>query len=288
MSFEPRSMLFVPANRPDRFVEAAASGTEAIVLDLEDSVGVSLKVASRANLSVAAELAMAAGIAVYVRVNAVDTQWHMDDVVAAGRISARGIVVPKCEDPDVVAEVEQRLAAAESTADAFEIVLILETAQGILAADRLASPRTRTRRISFGAYDFARDMGVKVKEAGLLLSIARARVTLAAKAAGIQAIDTSFADIRDEGTLRSQTEEALALGFTGKFAIHPNQVNVVNDVFSPDVADIENARRILDVFRGAQRRGSAAVTADDQLVDYPMAMRSEAILARARQFGLPS
>ena len=288
MSFEPRSLLFVPSNRPDRFEKAAASGADAVILDLEDSVGVSQKSESRANLALAAELTIKAGLAVYVRVNAVDTEWHADDVAAATRIGARGIVVPKCEDPDVVEEIERNLAALEPSTNALEIVLILETARGILTAERLSRPGNRPRRISFGAYDFALDMGVKIEASGALLSIARAQIALAAKAAGIQAIDTAFADIRDTQALRAQTEEALGLGFTGKFVIHPGQVAAVNSAFSPDAAEIESARRICDAFREAERRGIAAITVDDKLVDYPIALRSQAILARAEQFGTPS
>lgn len=286
MTFDPRSILFVPANRPERFEKAAASGTDAVILDLEDSVGMSQKAQSRANLQRGMDLASAAGVSVYVRVNPVDTEWHQEDLAAAVRIGARGVVVPKCEVPAVVAGVEQELAALESGAAALEVVLILETARGILAAEQLARPGSRTRRVSFGAYDFALDMGVQVETSGALLSVVRAQVALAAKAAGIQAIDTAFADIRDPDGMRRQTTEALGLGYTGKFAIHPDQVAIVNQVLSPSSADIETAKRIIDAFGEAEQQGIAAITVDDKLVDYPIAQRSEAILARAQRFGL--
>jgi citrate lyase subunit beta/citryl-CoA lyase len=286
MTPDPRSLLFVPSNRPDRFGKAAASGTDAMILDLEDSVGVSQKAQSRANLRIGAELAAAAGVSVYVRINPVDTEWHPEDVAEAVRVGARGIVLPKCENPDVVAEVESRLRAAESKPHATEIVLIVETAQGILAAQRLAQATSRTRRICFGAYDFALDMGVRVEAAGSLLTLARAQVVLAAKAAGIQPIDTAFADVRDPAGMRRQTEQARDLGYTGKFAIHPEQVTIVNEVLSPDPDEIDSARRVVTAFREAERQGIAAITVDDKLVDYPIALRSEAVLARAEQFGL--
>lgn len=286
MTPDPRSLLFVPSNRPERFGKAAASGTDAVILDLEDSVGVSQKAESRANLRNGAELAAGAGVSVYVRVNPVDTEWHSEDVAEAVRVGTRGIVLPKCEDPGVVAEVESGLRAAESTADATEIVLIVETAQGILAAPRLAQATGRTRRICFGAYDFALDMGVRVEAAGSLLTLARAQVVLAAKAAGIQPIDTAFADVRDPAGMREQTEQARDLGYTGKFAIHPEQVAIVNEVLSPDPGEIDSARRVVAAFREAERQGIAAITVDDKLVDYPIALRSEAVLARAEQFGL--
>ncbi|WP_445182770.1 HpcH/HpaI aldolase/citrate lyase family protein [Pseudonocardia sp. Cha107L01] len=286
MTFDPRSLLFVPSNRPERFAKAVASGTDAVILDLEDSVGVSQKAASRDNLPAGAELAAEAGVPVYVRVNPVDTKWHDEDLAAAAAIGALGVIVPKCEDPSVVAEVESRLRAAESSPDALEIVLIVETALGILAAERLARPGSRTRRICFGAYDFALDMGVRVETSGPLLAQVRAQVALAAKAAGIQPIDTAFADVRDPEGMRRQTGEALAMGYSGKFAIHPDQVAIVNDVLSPGAGEIDVARRVVDAFREAERQGIAAITVDDKLVDYPIALRSEAVLARAEQFGL--
>jgi citrate lyase subunit beta / citryl-CoA lyase len=286
MSFDPRSLLFVPSNRTDRFEKAAACGADAIILDLEDSVGVSQKAASRANLQGGADLAAAASVSVYVRVNPADTEWHAEDLVAAARIGARGVMVPKCEDADAVADIETALLAAESGADPLEIVLILETARGVLAAERLARPLGRTRRICFGAYDFALDMGVQVESAGTLMSVVRAQVAMAAKAAGVQPIDTAFADVRDPDGMRRQTEEALAMGYTGKFAIHPDQVPIVNDVLSPGPEEIATARRVVAAFREAEAQGIAAITVDDKLVDYPIAQRSEAILARAAQFGL--
>jgi len=277
----------VPSNRPDRFQRAAASRADAVILDLEDSVGVSQKVGSRENLQAGADLATAAGTSVYVRVNPVGTEWHEKDLAAAVRIGARGVVLPKCEDPEVVMEVEQRLANYEAAGGhALEVVLIVETARGILAAERLAQPGTRTRRMSFGAYDFALDMGVQVHTSGMLLASVRAHVALAATAAGIQAIDTAFADIRDPEAMRRQTDEALNLGFSGKFAIHPDQVVIVNDVLSPSSAEIETARRVVAAFRDAEERGIAAITVDDKLVDYPIAQRSEAILTRAGAYGL--
>jgi citrate lyase subunit beta/citryl-CoA lyase len=286
MAFDPRSMLFVPANRPERFAKATASGTDAVILDLEDSVGVSQKEQSRANLRAGVELAAEAGLAAYVRVNPVDTRWHLDDLTEAALAGARGVIVPKCEDPSVVAEVESRLRSVEPTPDAIELVLIVETARGVLAAERLARPGARTRRICFGAYDFALDMGIRVESSGALLSQVRGQVALAARAADIQPIDTVFADIRDADGMRRQTEEALALGYTGKLVIHPDQVPIVNAVLSPGPAEIDVARRVVRAFREAERRGIAAITVDDKLVDYPIALRSEAVLARAEQFGL--
>ncbi|AEA26331.1 Citryl-CoA lyase [Pseudonocardia dioxanivorans CB1190] len=277
---DPRSLLFVPSNRPDRFEKASRSGADAVILDLEDSVGVSQKVASRDNLQQAADLAAAAGQSVYVRVNPVDTEWHTGDLAAAARIGARGVIVPKCEDADVVAGIDRDLAAG------LELVLILETAAGVLNAVALARPSDRVRRISFGAYDFALDMGVVPEQAHALMTSSRIHVAMAAVAAGVQPIDTAFADVRDPGAMRRQTEEAHGMGFTGKFAIHPDQVPIVNEVLSPSPAEIDTAQRIVAAFDEAERDGIAAITVDDKLVDYPIAQRAQATLERAAQFGL--
>ncbi|GAY07543.1 CoA ester lyase [Pseudonocardia sp. N23] len=277
---DPRSLLFVPSNRPDRFEKASRCGADAVILDLEDSVGVSQKAASRDNLQAAADLAVAAGQSVYVRVNPVGTEWHTEDLAAAARIGARGVIVPKCEDADVVDEVDRGLAGG------IELVLILETAAGVLAAGRLSHPLDRVRRVSFGAYDFALDMGVVPERAHALMTSARIQVAMAAVAAGVQPLDTAFADVRDPEAMRRQTEEAHGMGFTGKFAIHPGQVPIINEVLSPSAVEIDTAQRIVAAFAEAERDGIAAITVDDKLVDYPIAQRAQATLARAAQFGL--
>ncbi|MBO0801883.1 MAG: CoA ester lyase [Nocardiopsaceae bacterium] len=286
MILDPRSLLFVPANRPDRFEKAAGAGADAVIADLEDSVGTSQKAAARDNLPAAAEHASGARGGLYVRVNPVGTPWHADDVAAAAGIGARGIVLPMCEDPGVVAETEWRLAAHEHDPRATEIVLIVETARGVLNAGQLARPAGRARRMAFGAYDFALDMGIDVENAAQVLTTARTQVVLAAKAAGVQPIDTAFADVRDPGAMRRQAAEAAGMGFTGKFAIHPGQVPIINEVLSPSAAEIATAGRIVAAFRDAERQGIAAISVDGKLVDYPIARRSEALLARAAAFGL--
>jgi len=161
--FNPRSLLFVPANRPDRFARASGTPADALILDLEDSVGVIDKVSSRENLAQAAQPARTGAAAVFVRVNPVDTPWHVDDLAAAVEMGARGVVVPKAEDPAVIADIEAQLSAFEAGRDALELIVIVETAAGVLAVDRLAVPAARTRRVAFGAYDFALDMGVRLR-----------------------------------------------------------------------------------------------------------------------------
>lgn len=278
---DPRSLLFVPSNRPDRFEKASHSGADAVILDLEDSVGVSQKAASRDNLQAGADFAAAAGQSVYVRVNPVGTEWHTEDLAAAARINARGVIVPKCEDADVVDGIDRGLA------DGLELFVIMETAAGVLNAAALCRPTTdRTRRVSFGAYDFALDMGVVPEQAYALMTAARIQVAMAAVAGGVQPIDTAFADVRDPDAMRRQTEEAHGMGFTGKFAIHPDQVPIINEVLSPSPAEIDTAQRIVAAFDEAERDGIAAITVDDKLVDYPIAQRAQATLERAAQFGL--
>lgn len=277
---DPRSLLFVPSNRPDRFEKASRSGADAVILDLEDSVGVSQKAASRDNLQAGADLAVAAGQSVYVRVNPVGTEWHTEDLAAAARINARGVIVPKCEDIDVVNEIDRGLA------EGLELFVIMETAAGVLNAAALCRPTDRIRRVSFGAYDFALDMGVVPEQAYALMTWARIQVAMAAVAGGVQPIDTAFADVRDPDAMRRQTEEAHGMGFTGKFAIHPDQVPIINEVLSPSPEEIDTAQRIVAAFDEAERDGIAAITVDDKLVDYPIAQRAQATLERAAQFGL--
>lgn len=275
----PRSLLFVPGNRPERFAKAMASGADAVIVDLEDAVGVSSKPVARENVADAVALAAQHAVRLLVRVNAVGTEWHEKDVEAGA--AAAGIVLPKCERPDVVADVEARLVAAAGGTGP-ELAMLVETAAGVLAAREIAAAPSRlVRRMCFGTYDFALDMGVTPAEAGSLLTMARAQVTLAARAGGIQAIDAPWADIRDQAGLRRQADEARTLGFLGKLAVHPAQVQIVNDAFTPSAEQLAWARRVVEAFHEAERTGVAAITLDDEMIDYPIARRARDVLARA-------
>ncbi len=289
MSVDFRSLLFAPGNR-DRLVQKAPlAGADAVIFDLEDAVPITEKVAARG----AVAMAVACGVdgpPRFVRINALDTLWSASD--AAEVVSARlfGVVLPKAESAADIQSLDALLASVEAAAGqplgGIEILPILETARGILRAGEIAAGGPRVRRIAFGAYDYARDMDIALTAEGDELLVARTNVTLAARAARIQALDTVYAAVADELGLLADARRARGLGFSGKLCIHPAQIEPIHSVFSPSPDEVKRAARIVAAFRSAEADGRAAIALDGQLVDYPIAMQQERLLEKAERLGL--
>jgi citrate lyase subunit beta / citryl-CoA lyase len=276
MRLDPRALLFTPGDRADRFPRAARSGADALVFDLEDAVPVAAKDAARANLP--AFIAGAGHTPVLVRVNQNGTPWLAADVQAAAEAGAAGVILPKCGTAAAVQRVAELLPVG------MEVVPLIETARGVLAAAALAAAGPWVGGVAFGAYDYANDMSIPLSRGHEELDVPKALVGLAARAARVQAIDTAFADVHDTEALVAEALRAKRLGFSGKLCIHPDQVEPVQRVFSPAPEEIAYARRVVDAFRGAA--AEAAVALDGKLIDYPIAEQQERLLERARSLGL--
>ncbi|MCU1457200.1 MAG: CoA ester lyase [Actinomycetia bacterium] len=271
-----RSLLFAPASRPDVVAKLPRSEPDGIVLDLEDAVAASGKSEARA---VARELGgkLASenpGIAVYVRVNAVVSEWFADDMRVALQPDLAGVVVPKLDSVaqlDTVAE-----ALAEAGCRDLPVLAGIETAAGVAHLDDLLRPPVAVAY--FGAEDFVADMG-GVRTAGSReVLYARSRLVLAARLAGVHPLDQIVASYDDEATFVADAEEGRALGYRGKLCIHPNQVPWANRVFSPSEEELDRAHRLLDAYTAAAATGDAVIVFDGQMVDEPMARRARALL----------
>lgn len=257
--------LFVPATRPERFAKALASGADVVFVDLEDAVAVAEKDAARAAL----EHGMPPGGALYVRVNAAGTPWHADDLALVRRLPVAGVVLPKAERAEDIAAV---VAAAGRP---LPVVALVESAAGIAEARRLAAA-PGVVRLAFGSIDFAADIGSAHTREALLA--ARSELVLAARLAGLPGpIDGVTAGIADEAAAEDDAAYAAGLGFTGKLCIHPRQVAPVARGLAPSAEEIAWAERIV----AALDRGGAVVTVDGAMVDAPVRLRAERILARA-------
>jgi citrate lyase subunit beta/citryl-CoA lyase len=272
-----RSLLFVPGTRPDRFARAIASGADAVVFDLEDSVEASRKAEARDALSTLLSRPPdgigASGLRL-VRMNAFGSLWLKDDLACLGTLTIDGVVLPKAETPAEVEAVARRVAS-------LPIFPLLETARGILNALSIASANAPLPALLFGAEDLTAQLGVPRTIDGEELLFARSQVVLAAAAVGAEAIDAVFTDVRATGDLRRDALRARALGFGGKMAIHPDQVDAINDVFSPSAAEIDQARRIVDASDAAAAQKEGVIRLDDQMVDTPVVLRARRVLARA-------
>ncbi|NJP25294.1 CoA ester lyase [Microbispora sp. SCL1-1] len=252
-----RTLLFVPGTRPDRFAKAAASGADAVVIDLEDAVAPLDKARARA--------AAAAHVSVHpalVRVNGIGTPWHADDLAAlAGTEGLAGVVLPKTEAAEHVASVAAALGPR------VPVFALLESARGVRDADLIAQA-PGVARLLFGNLDFCLDMGIPSRggdEQALLF--ARSKVVLAARAAGLPGpVDGVEPEIDDDAAALEAARRAAAMGFTGKLCLHPRQVAVVRGAFSPSDAELNWARRVLDAAAGS---AGAAVRVDGEMIDRP-------------------
>lgn len=280
-----RSMLFSPGNRPDLVAKGLRSGTDAVIVDLEDAVPVASKAEARANLARLEET----DVPIYVRVNGADTEFLWDDVVASGRAGVAGIVLPKAEDPELLKRIDGALTALEVDAGRTEgsttLVPLIESARGVLDAADLLRSAERVRSVLFGSGeqgDLVADLGCEWTPEGTGLLTARSLVLLAARAAGIeQPMDAVFMDFRNLDALRTECELAKRVGYVGKVAIHPAQVAVIHEVFTPTPEEVAHQRRILEEFERALEEGSASINVDGRMVDYAVARVARSVLARA-------
>jgi citrate lyase subunit beta/citryl-CoA lyase len=280
-----RSMLFTPGNRLDMLGKAVHSGTDAVIVDLEDSVAVDNKPEARANLAQLPD----SPVDYYVRTNAVETGMLWDDVVAAGLSPAVGVIVPKAEDPMVISRVDGALTALELTSGrptgSITIIPLIESAIGVRLTHEMALASDRVECIMFGGGeqgDLVADLGVEWTPEGTGLMQARSQVLLSSRAAGVPyPMEAVFMDFRNPDGLRTECELARTLGYVGKVAIHPAQIEVINDVFTPAPDVVEYQRKVLAAFEEAEAEGKASIAVDGKMVDYAVARVARAVIARA-------
>jgi citrate lyase subunit beta/citryl-CoA lyase len=274
-----RSLLFAPATRADVLAKLPRSGPDGVVIDLEDAVPAEGKVAARENArELGRELAAAhPELAVYVRVNAVPTDWFASDVADACVPELAGIVVPKLESPDEVEAVAAALDAARL--GGLHVVAGAETAAGVERAQELCRPPVAA--CYFGAEDYVADIGGVRTESNLEVLYARSRVVLAARLTGVLAIDQVVPAFGDDTRFLDDAAQGRALGYHGKLCIHPAQVPLANRAFSPSSEDVERAQRLLAAYEAAVARGEAAIAFEGQMVDEPLARHARAVVQAA-------
>ena len=266
MSPLPRTYLFVPGNRPERFAKALASGADAVVLDLEDAVAASGKDAARA--AVAHALSGDAS-RVIVRINDASTPWYAADVAMLAAARALAVMLPKAEG---AADIERLRAVCTDIA----VLALVESARGVLAAETLAAA-PGVQRLVFGTIDFALDLDLSGDPVGL--DHAASRLALASRAAGIAppvaGVTTS---IDDEALLLADLARARAHGFAAKLCIHPKQIAPIHAALAPSATELAWAERVL---AAAAAAGGGAVQLDGRMIDKPVIERARRILARA-------
>ncbi len=278
-----RSLLFAPGNHARRVEKALSLDADAVILDLEDAVAIAEKAATRAVVSAAFERPRRELL--YVRVNAVDTEFCYGDLVAVVQRGLDGIILPKVESAAGLATIDWLLGQLERERElpigGIDLIPIIETARGVRQIEAILGAGTRVRRVAFGAGDFTLDVAMAWSRSETELAHARAMIVTASRAAGAEApLDTVWVDLTDPEGLEASAHTALAYGFQGKMCIHPEQIAVVNRVFTPSDAEVAFAERVTAAFAQAEAEGSAAIQLDGKFIDYPIVYRAQRVLRK--------
>ena len=289
-----RSLLFAPGNVPRRVEKALGLDADGVILDLEDSVAASDKVATRKPVAEAVRRPHR-GL-VYVRVNAPSSPFCHGDLAETVQPGLDGIVVPKIESAASLHAVDWLLANLERERGieegSIDLMPIIETAAGVQRIDRILQARSlrtyraawRVRRVAFGAADYANDMGLAPTLDEAELADARARLVLASRAAGVEnPIDSPWFHFKEVDAFRRALERSRRGGFQGRLCVHPDQIAPVNAAYMPSPEEVAAAERIVAAFREAERAGSAAIQVDGQMVDYPVVHRAQRLLEALRK-----
>ena len=274
-----RSLLFTPGDRPEMLRKAPGSGADVIVFDLEDAVAPERKGEAREIVAdVLRDPDFDPAPELCVRVNSVGVAAAVDlDVLGDALPAVDAVMLPKVRRPDDVRTLARLLDERDVDAD---VLALIEVADGVLEARDIAAVDA-TDALVFGAEDLAADLGATRTDEGTEVLYAREHVVLAASAAGIDAIDTIHADIEDVEGLRETARFAVQLGYDGKLAIHPGQVDPINDAFTPDDAEVEWAERVLEAKEAADAEGRGVFKVDGEMIDAPLIERARRILERA-------
>ena len=285
-----RTMMFIPGNNPAMLKDAFIYGPDALMFDLEDSVSPLEKDAARQLVYMALKTIDYTPCERVVRINALSSPHGQADVEAMVAAGVDVIRMPKTETAQDVLDCEAAIVAAElkygREPESVGLLAAIESAKGVLNAVEIAKSSKRLLGIALGAEDFCADLGVRRSTEGSELQLARQTIVLAAKAAGIDALDTVFSNVADEEGFVAETQRIKALGFTGKSVIHPRQIEPVHRVFAPSQGEIQQAQRLITALQEAEQRGSGVVAVDGKMIDRPVVLRAQRTLQLAEAMGV--
>lgn len=281
-----RSKLFVPASRPELFDKALASEADAISLDLEDSVVEARKAEARAAVQhfLLSDAASRTRKTLIVRVNAMDTPHFAADIAAVVRENLAMLNLPKPNSPSDILDAVAALERAEADNGVGKPVALLaniETAKARRHSFDIASAHVRVAGLQLGYADLFEPLGIDRYDAANVHATMFA-LRLAAGEAGVFAMDGAYPNITDAAGFRTEAQMARHLGYWGKSCIHPSQIAIANEVFSPTEREIETAQNVLDAAKRAEAEGTGAMVVGGKMIDAPFIRRAEAILAMAR------
>ena len=284
-----RALLYMPGDDLHKIQKAFTLDVDCICMDIEDGVAYNRKLAARETIIHALALLEFRESERLVRVNGIQTEFFEDDLAAVLPAHPDGIVIPKIENAETVELVSQKMAQIERTngwpLGAMTILAIVETARGILNLGAICQSDQRLSALIFGAEDLAANLGVTRSTEGWEIFHSRSEIILNCSAFGLQAIDLVNNDYRDLEALRKEAVQGARMGFSGKQGIHPNQVAVVQEAFSPNVEEVIRARHVVELYTLEQKKGRGALGLEGKMIDMPVFRQAENILARGKKTG---
>ncbi|MBQ1256043.1 MAG: CoA ester lyase [Clostridia bacterium] len=284
-----RSLLFIPGNNPGMLLNADVHGADAIILDLEDAVSPDQKDAARILVRNAVK-ALSYNTQLVIRVNPLGTDFYQDDLKAVVPLKPDFIMPTKVDGEEYIKDLDERLTCLEKENGLPEgqirIIPLIETAEGIENAFRIAKASARIFGLFLGAEDYSADLRAHRTKEGDEILYARGRILNAARAASVEAFDTPFTDVNDEEGLEKDAFLAREMGFSGKAAISPRHVSGINKAFSPTKAEIDYAHEVLMAIEEGIRLGKGAVSLRGKMIDKPIVDRAKRVVETAKILGL--
>ena len=281
--------MFVPGNNPAMMADAFIYGPDSIMLDLEDSVTMAEKDAARLLVHNALKTIDYGNTEMVVRVNPLNTPYGKKDVEAVVKAGVHVIRMPKTETADEIRELEAEIVKVETELGCVgrtQIMAAIESTLGVINAYDIATASKRMMGIALGAEDYSANLKTQRTPEGMELLLARQTIVVAARAAGIDALDTVYSNLNDMETFRKEVELIKSLGFDGKSIINPRQIEVVNEVFAPKEKEIQKSLTILAAIKEAEKRGSGVIAVNGKMVDRPVVIRAQRTIDLAIASGI--
>jgi citrate lyase beta subunit len=284
-----RALLYMPGDDRRKIEKATSLGVDCICMDMEDGVAITRKQEARAAIAQAMKELDFGSSERCVRINSFGSGFEKFDLAAAVATNPDAVVVPKVESAAQVRSISEHIEMYELSSNmeigTIRMLVGVETAKGILNLKEIAEADKRLEAIIFGAEDFAASTGATRTAEGIEVLYARSAVITACAANELQAIDMVYIDFRDDEGLRREAEQGAKLGFSGKQIIHPNQVALVQEAFTPSDEAIEYAQRVVRAFAASQKEGKGAFALDGKMIDMPLLKNAQKVIDRARAAG---
>jgi len=282
--------MYIPGNNPGMIKDAHIYGADSIMFDLEDSVSLKEKDAARFMVYNALKTIDYEGTEIVVRINGLDTPFGKDDLEAIVRAQPDIIRLPKTEKAEDIIEMDKLISEIETKigleVGSTKIMAAIESAVGVINAYDIVTASPRLVAVAIGAEDFVTNMKTNRSLDGIELLTARGQILLAARAAGVYALDTVFSDVKNDEGFINEVKHIKQLGFDGKSVIHPNQVELVHKVYTPSEKEIQKSIRILKAIEEAEQKGSGVISLDGKMIDLPVVERAHRVIALAKASGV--